>query len=200
MIAVLSTEIISMICKVEESAHVKKQAIVIFSIPIFHTFRPHTLPSKRVKMRWAFLLHTKNNLKHSQDCVGLAFPFCPWAGVGPQGSCNWWVHCSHPWTAQDPDANRWYGSVVLDISGLSTPRYPWLGHPSSWPLWSSSLWHRPNWVSWFEQCSSFEMWSFQYWRPCADQDQHHDQRLYHQEPCYFWGISVWKSQQQITNG
>ena len=39
------------ICKYMESAYMKKQAIVIFSIHIFHTLRPHTLPSKRVKMR-----------------------------------------------------------------------------------------------------------------------------------------------------
>ena len=120
--------IISVICEVVESAHVKKQGIVIFSIPIFHTLRPHTLPSKRVKMRWAFLLHTKINLKHSQDCVGLAFPFCTWAWGCPQGSCNWWVHCSHPRTAQDPDANRWFGSIVLD-QDFPHPGIPDLGIP-----------------------------------------------------------------------
>ena len=149
-----------MICKVMESAHVKKQDIVIFSFHIFHTLRPHTLPRERVKMRWACCVAFGINFKHSQDCVGLASSFCPWAGGGPERSCNRWVHCSHPWTAQDPDANRWFG-FTHPGNEISTSRYPWLGHPSPWPLRSTSFWHWPNRVGLSNDLHSLKIWSFQ---------------------------------------
>ena len=128
-----------------ESAHVEKihRYLLIPYLSYFET--SHTSQREGENEVTLLLLYLKIYLKHSQGCLGLALPFCPWAGGCPQGSCDWWVHCSHPWTAQDTDANRWFGFVILE-NGLSTPRHPWLGYPASWPLRSTSLWHRPYWV------------------------------------------------------
>ena len=131
--------------------HAKREASVIFSVLISHTLEPHALPGK--KWRWGelillhwivFLKDAQIFLNFSQDCVRSSLPLRPWAGQGIERSGCGRVHCRHPRAPQDPDANRWFQNLLLSFAWLRVFRHSWLGHPSSWPIWSASLWHRPN--------------------------------------------------------